>query len=171
MGTLVEIFIDAYNHIINNSEIVGISLIKLPFLVIIINKLLEIRVLKQNLFLHKSLREFPQNRSKIIRIVKKIVDINWGNMNVHQRYIEMLFFDKRFDKAIVESKLVLDINPYNFHATLFLANGYFEVGLYEKCIEVCNGYLSISNNSFEFSDMKEKCELILEGEIKICDLK
>ncbi len=109
------------------------------------------------------LREVSQNRKKIINIIKNFVDIHWGNMNVHQKYIELLFLEKRFEEAIVESKLALDVDPYNFSVTLFLANGYFEVGLYEKCIEVCNGYLSVSNYSFEFSDMKEKCERIIEG--------
>jgi serine/threonine protein kinase len=131
----------------------------------------KIRRLKEDLLIHKTLREFSHNRGKIINLVKNFVNIHWGNMNIHQKYIELLFWDKRFEEAIVESKLVLDIDPYNFAATLFLANGYFEVGLCEKCIEVCNGYLSVSNYSFEFSELKEKCERIVEGQREICNFK
>ncbi|WP_414569852.1 protein kinase domain-containing protein [Nostoc sp. CCY 9925] len=138
-------------------------LVSLPFTLASTHHFIKIRRLKEDLLLHKMLREFSQNREKIINLIKNFVDIHWGNMNVHQKYIELLFLDKRFEEAIVESKLALYVDPYNFAATLFLANGYFEVGLYEKCIEVCNGYLSVSNYSFEFSDMKEKCEKFLEG--------
>lgn len=145
--------------------------IALPFLLASTHYFVKIRRLKEDLLLHQMLREFSQNREKIINLIKKFVDIHWGNINIHQKYIELLFLDKRFEEAIVESKLALYIDPYNFAATLFLANGYFEVGLYEKCIEVCNGYLSISNYSFEFSDLKEKCELILEGKREICDFR
>jgi serine/threonine-protein kinase len=147
------------------------AIISLPFLIASIKSFIKIRRLNEDLILHKRLREFSQNREEIIHIIKKFLDLHWGNINLHQKYIELLFFDKRFEEAIVESKLALDVDPYNFAVTLFLANGYFEVGLYEKCIEVCNGYLSISNYSFEFSEIKEKCELILKGEREICDFK
>lgn len=139
------------------------AVISLPFQIASIKSFIKIRRLNEDLILHKRLREFSQNREEIIHIIKKFLDLHWGNINLHQKYIELLFFDKRFEEAIVESKLALDLDPYNFAVTLFLANGYFEVGLYEKCIEVCNGYLSISNYSFEFSEIKEKCELILKG--------
>ncbi|MDZ7962863.1 MAG: serine/threonine-protein kinase [Aulosira sp. DedQUE10] len=139
-------------------------LVSLPFMLASTHHFVKIRRLKEDLLLHIRLREVSQSREKIINLIKNFLDIHWGNMNVHQKYIELLFLDERFEEAIVESKLVLNVDPYNFAGTLFLANGYFEVGLYEKCIEVCNGYLSVSNYSFEFSDMKEKCECILEGE-------
>ncbi|MDZ8240268.1 MAG: serine/threonine-protein kinase [Nostoc sp. ChiQUE01a] len=163
LGVIFYIFLEP-NSTVNISRYSSIQvLISFPFLVASTHHFIKIRRLKEDLLLHKMLREFSQNREKIINLIEKFVDIHWGNTNVHQKYIELLFLDKRFEEAIVESKLALDIDPYNFAATLFLANGYFEVGLYEKCIEVCNGYLSISNYSFEFSDMKKKCERIIEG--------
>ncbi|MFN6468704.1 MAG: protein kinase domain-containing protein [Nostoc sp. SerVER01] len=171
IGVLVSFFMGVifYNFLgANHTENISIytklqPLLILPFVVASTHYFIKIRRLKEDLLIHKMLREFSQNREEIINLIKKFVDIHWGNTNVHQKYIELLFLERRFEEAIVESKLALDIDHYNFAATLFLANGYFEVGLYEKCIEVCNGYLSISNYSFEFSDMKEKCERIIEG--------
>ncbi|NEP85740.1 MAG: hypothetical protein F6K18_02275 [Okeania sp. SIO2C2] len=55
-----------------------------------------------------------------------------------------------------------NVDPYNFGVTLLLANGYFEVDLYEECKQVCDYYLAISSYSFEFSDLKKICQLNMD---------
>ncbi|NEP80707.1 MAG: protein kinase [Okeania sp. SIO3B3] len=121
--------------------------------------LTKIRQLRESLLLHKTLREASQDINKIIQLLKSFVDRNWGNMNLRQKYIELLLLNGQVEEAIVEAKLALEVDPYNIGVTLLLANSYFDVGLYEESKQVCDYYLAISSYSFEFSDLKERCQL------------
>ncbi|NEO72629.1 serine/threonine-protein kinase [Moorena sp. SIO3H5] len=132
------------------------------FILIAVHYLTKIRNLRESLLLHKTLREASQDINRIIQLLKSFVNTNWGNMNLRQKYIELLLFNGQIEDAIVESKLALEVDPYNFGLTLLLANSYFEVGLYEECKQVCDYYLAISTYSFEFSDIKERCQLNME---------
>ncbi|NEO53581.1 MAG: protein kinase [Okeania sp. SIO3B5] len=132
------------------------------FIYIAVRYLTQIKNLRESLILHKILREASQDISRIIQLLKSFVDANWGNMNLRQKYIELLIFNGQVEEAIVEAKLALEVDPYNFGVTLLLANGYFEVGLYEECKQVCDYYLAISTYSFEFSDLKERCQLNMD---------
>ena len=126
-----------------------------------INYFTYIKHLREKLILYRRLRKASQDSEKIISILKKFVDINWENINVRQKYIEFLLWKRRVEEAIIEAKLTLEVDPYNFGTTLLLANGYFEAGLYEECIQVCNSYLTVYLYSFEFSDLKDRCERII----------
>ncbi len=117
--------------------------------------------LQESLVLHKVLKKSSTNPGKIITILKRFVDINWLNINIKQKYIEMLLLNGQIKEAIVEAKLTITIDPYNFGINLLLAKGYFEAGLYEESIQVCNNYLAICNYSFEFEDIKNQCENML----------
>ncbi|NET43151.1 serine/threonine-protein kinase [Okeania sp. SIO2B3] len=129
---------------------------------IAIDYLTKIINLRESLLLHKTLREASQDISKIIQLLKNFVDRNWGNMNLRQKYIELLLFNGQIEEAIVEAKLALEVDSYNFGVTLLLANSYFDVGLYEESKQVCDYYLAISSYSFEFSDLKERTQLNME---------
>ena len=117
----------------------------------------EAKRLNDNLILHKLLRESSKDRHKIIGTLKKFIDIDWTNINMRQKYIELLLLDKRIEEAIVETQLSLKIDPYNFGLNLLLANGYFDIGLHDDCLRVCNQYLSITSYSFEFDALKKRC--------------
>ncbi|AFZ16728.1 serine/threonine-protein kinase [Allocoleopsis franciscana] len=150
----------AANSISNGFNFISFY-VTLPFSFISVHFLTKVRHLQENLLLHKTLREASRDSKKILQLLKEFININWGNMNVRQKYIELLLVEGKIEEAIIEAKLTLEVDPYNFGATLLLANGYFEAGLYEECIQVCNSYLSISSYSFEFSDLKDKCEQIV----------
>jgi len=117
----------------------------------------EAKRLNDNLILHKLLRESSKDRHKIIGTLKKFIDVDWTNINIRQKYIELLLLDKRIEEAIVETQLSLKIDPYNFGLNLLLANGYFDIGLYDDCLRVCNQYLSVTSYSFEFDVLKKRC--------------
>lgn len=147
------IFLPFYESILQNiivsSGVIGIIFIyafaiaSFVAIIIAVHYLAKVKRLKERLFLYKALRE-SQSAEKITQLLKNFIDICPGNMNIRQKYIELLLLSNQFKEAVVESKLSLEIDPYNFGLSLLLANSYFEVGLYEECIEICNGYLAIA---------------------------
>jgi serine/threonine-protein kinase len=138
--------------------------ISLPFYIVSLHYLVKIRRLEREAFLLQILRTGSLNAEKLIDLLGDFVDVHLGDINVHQKYVETLLSSGRVKEAIVESKRIIDIDPYNFGANLMLAHGYFEVGLLEECLRVCNNYLAISGYSFEFSDLKVQCMKHLEGQ-------
>jgi hypothetical protein len=75
-------------------------------------------------------------------------------MNIRRRYIDALLVAGHTAEAAVEARLALDIDPYNLPATLLLANAYLELGLVERCEQVCNGYLEVAPQCFEFEELR-----------------
>jgi serine/threonine-protein kinase len=141
------------------STLIYISfLLSIPITIIAVHYLAKTKRLKESLFIRRALRNASLDDEKTMSLLKNFVDLNSGNMNVRQKYIELLLLNEQAKEAVVESKLSLEIDPYNFGINLLLANSYFEVGLYEECIKVCDGYLAITGYSFEFSDLKDSCE-------------
>ncbi|NER05288.1 MAG: protein kinase [Okeania sp. SIO3C4] len=167
-GILSSAVDQLYSVLLNTSgvniryAVISLQVFNLVLFLIPIHHLTKIRNLRESLLLHKTLREASQDISKIIQLLKSFVDINSGNMNLRQKYIELLLFNSQVEEAIVEAKLALEVDPYNFGVTLLLANSYFEIGLYEECKQVCDYYLAISTYSFEFSALKEKCQLNMD---------
>ncbi len=131
--------------------------ITLPFYIIALHFLVKIRHLTRERFLLKTIRENSHDPRALIDTLGNFVDIHLGDTNVHQKYVELLLSFGYIKEAIVESKRILDIDPYNFGATFLLARGYYEIGLYEECIQVCYSYLAVSGYSFEFSDLRDLC--------------
>ena len=76
-------------------------------------------------------------------------------MNIRRRYIEALLGARQTAEAVVEARLVLDVDPYNLPATLLLAHAYLELGLFDRCEQVCNGYLEIAGQCFEFEELRQ----------------
>jgi len=111
------------------------------------------RKAQRELTLLRSLRS--SNREESLAILQKYVGAASGDMNLRRRYIEALLTAGKTAEAAVEAKLVLDIDPYNLPATMLLANAYLELGLYDRCEQVCNGYLDISGQCFEFEELRE----------------
>jgi serine/threonine-protein kinase len=127
----------------------------------------KVKRLKETLFLRRALRNASLDDKEIISLLKEYVNLNLVNINIRQKYIELLFLNGQFKEALVESKLSLEVDPYNFGLNLLLANSYFEVGLYDECIQVCNGYLAVTGYSFEFSDLKNGCEKLLGRQYEV----
>jgi serine/threonine-protein kinase len=113
--------------------------------------------LKENLIIHKLLRESLTERKRVISVLKRFIDVNWTNINIIQKYIELLLLDRRIKEAIVEAELALRVDPYNFGVNLLLAYAYLEADMYDECIKICDAYLAISNYCFEFNALKKYC--------------
>ena len=142
-------------------------LLELSFTWIAVHYLTKIRQLQKTLLFHRILRQASRDSEKIIALLRRFIDINWESLNIRQKYIELLLLEGKVEETIVEAKLTLEVDPYNFGINLLLANGYFEAGLYEQCSQVCNSYLALSGYSFEFSDLKYKCERFMEYSYEI----
>ncbi len=161
LGRLVSlIFLTITDNIINGISL-WIYFLELPFTLIAVHYLTKIRRLQETLLFHRTLRQASRDSENIISLLKRFIDINWENLNLRQKYIELLLLERKVEEAIVEAKLTLELDPYNFGINLLLANGYFEAGLYEQCSQVCNSYLAVSGYSFEFSELKYKCERLM----------
>lgn len=113
----------------------------------------KLRRAQRELTLVQSLR--TGNREESLEVLRQYVSTATGDMNLRRRYIEALLATGKTAEAAVEAKLVLEIDPYNLPASLLLANAYLELGLLERCEQVCNGYLEISPQCFEFEELRQ----------------
>jgi len=119
--------------------------------------------LKRELFIIRSLLNSSGDVEIYLKNFKDFVDIYPGDFYIHIRYIESLILQGMIQKAVVESVIFLESDPYNKEVSLLLAHVYFELGLYSDCVHVCDGYLSVSGYSFEFFDLKNKCYQMMGG--------
>ncbi|HYN20881.1 MAG TPA: hypothetical protein VE078_07975, partial [Thermoanaerobaculia bacterium] len=136
-----------------------ILLYNTPLTLLALYFVVKARRLQRDLFLLEAVRLAGTDRERLLQALKDFVDMNAGDLNVREKYIEALLAAGRTRDAIVESKLMLEVDPYNFAASLFLAHGYFETGLLQECLAVCHGYLAQSGQCFEFADLAARCEI------------
>src|SRR6185369_8778741 len=113
-------------------------------------QLVKIRALQRDLMLFRLIREGKADST--LAILKAYVEVNAGDVHAHERYIEALLADGRTKDAAIEALTLLHVDPYNFDASLLLAHAYLELGLLDRCQQVCNGYLEVSGHCFEFQD-------------------
>jgi predicted Ser/Thr protein kinase len=108
---------------------------------------------RRDLTLLKALRTAERERSLIL--LRYYVTTAPGDTNMRLRYIEALLAAGRVDEAAVEAQLLLELDPYNLGASLLLANAYVDLGLLDRAEQVCNWYLSVSPQCFEFEDLHQ----------------
>jgi tRNA A-37 threonylcarbamoyl transferase component Bud32 len=115
------------------------------------------QLLEREQFLLNSLRVNSPDCLALIDTLRAYLIRNPEELFVRQRLTELLSFTNRPRDAIVEAKLALFIDPYNFAISLLLGESYFQVGLLGEAIAVCDGYLAVSPQSFEFGDLRRRC--------------
>jgi len=113
----------------------------------------NLRRAQRELTLLQSLR--TSDRGQALSVLRQYVNGAPGDMNIRRRYLEALLALGQTAEAAVEARLLLEIDPYNFPATLLLAHAYLELGLLERCEQVCNGYLEVAGQCFEFEEFRE----------------
>ncbi len=130
-----------------------------PLLLVALHFVVKARRLQRDLFLLEAVRLAGTDREQLIEGFRRFVDVSTGDLSVREKYVQALIAVGRTREAIVEAKLILEVDPYNFAASLLLAHGYFELGLLRECLAVCNGYLALSGQCFEFADLAARCEI------------
>jgi serine/threonine-protein kinase len=116
------------------------------------------RLLERDRFFLRSLRTEGSDGTKVIEIFREYLRRNPEEIFVRQRLAELYSYAGRLKEALVESKLILSIDPYNFAASLLLAESYARLGLHREAIAVCDGYLAVSPQCFEFDELRHRCE-------------
>lgn len=115
------------------------------------------RAAERELALLQALRTADLGRT--IDVLRTYVTSASGDTSMRLRYIEALLTARRADEAAVEAQLLLELDPYNLGAALLLANAYLDLGLLERCDQVCNWYLSVSPHCFEFEELRQNVSL------------
>ncbi|MDX1943876.1 MAG: serine/threonine-protein kinase [Pirellulaceae bacterium] len=95
--------------------------------------------------------------SEFLALLRGFLDQQTEDVRLHQRYVEALLAHGHPDEAAVEARLLLENDPYDFTASLQLAQAYFDLRLYRLCQKVCDEYLAVAGYSFEFADLKQQC--------------
>jgi serine/threonine-protein kinase len=113
----------------------------------------NLRRAQRELTLLQSLR--TSDRGQALAVLRQYVSGAPGDMNIRRRYLEALLASGQTAEAAVEARLILEVDPYNLPATLLLAHAYLELGLLERCEQVCNGYLEVAGQCFEFEELRE----------------
>lgn len=153
LASLIDLPVQATRYI--GYYVNGLVLLALPFLV-------RARSIERELFLMESIRNAALDQEKILEVMKDYVDSHRGDLNLQERYTQALIARGRYEEAIVEARLMLKTDPYNFSASLMLADAYLEVGLAEECLGVCRSYLAVSGQCFEFTDLAAVAQAQLE---------
>lgn len=153
--------LDVHESFLNYLSIIIIPVVVFILTFIAVYYLAKLLKIQETLNIYNIFRKDLTDNRKEIEAIKNLIDLNWLNINLRQKYIELLLLSGKIEDAIVEAKLTLEIDPYNLGINLLLATGYFDAKLYEQCIQVCDNYLALCGYSFEFSDLKNKCEQII----------
>jgi hypothetical protein len=124
-------------------------------------QLVKIRRLQRDLFLFGLIRHGQADSA--LAVLKAYVEVNVGDIHAHERFIEALLAEGHTEEAAVEALTLLHVDPYNFDASLLLAHAYLELGLLERCQQVCNGYLEVSGHCFEFQDILDRATVGLRS--------
>jgi len=115
------------------------------------------RQLERDRFFLRSLRVEGSDEQKVIELFRNYLDRNPEELFVRQRLAELYSYAGRLKEAVVEAKLVISIDAYNFAASLLLAESYSRLGLRPEAVAVCDGYLSVSPQCFEFAELRQRC--------------
>jgi Protein kinase domain len=116
------------------------------------------RLLERDRFFLRSLRTKGSDEEIVIGILRDYLERNPEELFVRQRLAELHSYAGRFKDAVVESKLVLSADPYNFTSSLVLAASYARLGLRREAVAICDSYLTVSPQSFEFVELRQQCE-------------
>jgi tetratricopeptide (TPR) repeat protein len=128
----------------------------MPFYLMAIYNLTKAKKLERDLFLMRHLRAMRPDAPSRLATLREYVWKNPEDLLVQQKYAELLFTVGRTKDAAIEARLVLGGDPYNFSMSLLLAQAYQDLGLPDECIAVCDGYLAVSPQSFEFAELREQ---------------
>ena len=80
------------------------------------------------------------------------------DVGLHLKYLEALQARGRLKEVVVEARLLLRQDPYNFPGNLLLANAYAGLGLNDDCEAVCTRYLQAVGYCFEFRELRQQCQ-------------
>lgn len=133
-------------------------------LLISVGFLLSANRKRRDLLIHRTIHHIITNREIQIEQIGKLVDIHVNDLYLRQKYAELLFAAGKQEEATIEAKMMIEIDPYNFGANLLLSQGYYSLQLYNECTLVCDNYLATSGNSFEFFDLKQRCQTAVGDE-------
>ncbi|MCA9009425.1 MAG: serine/threonine protein kinase [Planctomycetaceae bacterium] len=133
-------------------SIVLFSLIFVPLTVYLFSKL---RAQHREIGLRRAITENSGDTDKQLDILGAMAQELTEDLVVRQKYAEALLAHGRQREAVVEAKLMLNEDPYNMAAGLLLAHSYFELGLNELTISVCDAFLDIAGYCFEFRELRD----------------
>ena len=92
-----------------------------------------------------------------LSLLRNFLDQHSEDTRLHQRYVEALLACGQPQEAAVEARLLLENDPYDFAASLMLAQAYFDLRLYGPCQAMCDEYLRVTGYCFEFAELKQQC--------------
>jgi len=116
--------------------------------------------LRRELALRRTISESAASPDECLVHIKAFVDSHPGDANFSQKYLDALLVRGRLRESVVEARLLLENDPYNFGTSLALAHAYLELGLYPQCAAICEGYLTVSGYCFEFVQLRDECSRV-----------
>lgn len=129
-----------------------------PFLVIF--HLSKMRQNRRDLNFREAISKSTGKPVEFIELLREAVEQSPEDIRLRQRFIEALQSNDQHREAAVESQLLLEKDPYDFSGTLSLAQSFFDLGLYARCRDVCNHYLSWTRYCYELDDLARRCDAI-----------
>ena len=116
----------------------------------------RIRAQHREIGLRRAITKNSGDTDKQLDILGAMAQELTEDLVVRQKYAEALLAHGRQKEAVVEAKLMLNEDPYNMAAGLLLAHSYFELGLYELTISVCDAFLDVAGYCFEFRELRSQ---------------
>jgi serine/threonine-protein kinase len=148
---------DPVNFVIGLLDVLNIPYVSQLLAAVAVYNFVRWKKLERERFLLRTLRTRGPNDLDALKLLRNYLERNPEELLVRQRLAEMYFLRDQFTAAIIEAKLILSIDAYNFATSLLLAQSYARIGLLDEAEAVCEGYLTVSPQSFEFIELREYC--------------
>jgi predicted Ser/Thr protein kinase len=114
------------------------------------------RSVQREIGLRTAITENTGDSDRQLGILASMAQEMTEDLVVRQKYAEALLAHGRPNEAVVEAKLMLNEDPYNMAVGLLLAHSYFELGLHQLTMDVCESFLTVTGYCFEFRELRDQ---------------
>src|SRR5262249_12603966 len=118
----------------------------------------EVRRQRRLQTVRRILLERAGDPDQYLATLRDFLNDRFEDVGLHLKYLEALQARGRLKEVVVEARLLLRQDPYNFQGNLLLANAYAGLGLHDDCVAVCTRYLEAVGYGFEFRELRQDSE-------------
>lgn len=119
-------------------------------------------ILRRLNFLLMLIDKFNGQQDQLLKHFKEFLNFYPRDWIILNRYLDLLVSIGDYKEIVVQARIALLLDPYNMEFNFLLAQAYYYLQLYQDCYVVCNAYLTVSGQCFEFEELKGRSQKMIE---------